>query len=79
MKPKKRRMDTSTLLVRAPLIILGTIGGAAGFYGFFHGHLWYSGYNANTGVFGTGASLYLGFLGLIFVVIGLINPKKKSD
>ena len=67
MKPDKRTVNSTTWAVRVPLIILGAIGGGAGFYGFFHGHLWYSGYNANTGVFGTGASLYLGFLGLIFL------------
>ena len=76
MKPNKRRGNASSWSVRAPLIILGAIGGGAGFYGFFHGHLWYAGYNANIGVFGTGDSLYLGFLGLLFLVIGLLSPKK---
>jgi hypothetical protein len=71
MKPSKRRLNARTWPVRAPLIVLGAIGAGAGFYGFFHGHLWYSGYNANIGVFGTGDSLYLGFL-----VLGLISPKK---
>jgi hypothetical protein len=76
MKANRRRLDTYARPLRVILIVLGAIGAFAGFYGFFHERLWYQGYNARTGTFGTGDMLYLGFLGLIILFIGLVKPKR---
>jgi hypothetical protein len=76
-----KRSEKYSWVLRAIALVLGGFVAWAGFYGFFHGNLWYQSYNARTGTFGTGDTLYLGFLGLIILVIGLIpstKPKKKS-
>ena len=81
MTVNAKRSDKYSWVLRAMAIVLGGFVASVGFYGFFHGNLWYRSYNAGTGTFGTGDTLYLGFLGLIVFVIGLlpsIKPKKKS-
>lgn len=73
------RSDKYAWVIRVFCIVFGGIVAWAGFYGFFHGHFWYSHYNARIGQPVTGDSLGFGFLGLIILVIGLIRPIKPRE
>jgi hypothetical protein len=71
----KRRSSAPNWIIGAFSILIGGIAAFAGFYGYFHGRLWAAGYDATTGQFGTGSSLYFGFLDVIFMAIGAISLK----
>jgi hypothetical protein len=76
MKPAKRRLDRFKKPLRILLIVFGAIAAAGGFYGFFHGGVSYAQYNARVGTVETGNALWLGIIGVIMMVMGLIPPRK---
>jgi hypothetical protein len=76
MNAPKRRLDRFAKPLRVLLVVFGAIAAAGGFYGYFHGGVSYAQYNARVGTVETGNALWLGIIGVIVVVIGLIPPKK---
>jgi hypothetical protein len=65
--------------IRVFCLIVGAIMTWAGFYGFFHGHLWFTHYNAEVGQFTTGNSLMFGIFGLLAILLGVLMPRKFPE
>jgi len=72
MKKFKRRYDTTEFKPRAFLIVFGAIAAISGFYGFLHGHMLYGQYDAQLGTLSKSYTLWIGFIGLIMLIAGLI-------
>jgi hypothetical protein len=76
MSAHKRRLDRYAKPLRILLVVFGAIAAAGGYYGYFHGGVSYAQYNARVGAVETGNALWLGIIGVIMMVIGLIPPRK---
>jgi vacuolar-type H+-ATPase subunit I/STV1 len=76
MKNKKWHEGSKTWQLRVFCLAIGAIMTWSGFYGFFHGNLWYTHYNASVGQFTTSNSLMLGILGVLAILLGVLMPRK---
>jgi hypothetical protein len=78
MTANKRHLDKYAKPLRIILILFGAIAAASGFYGYFHGNVSYTQYNARVGAVENGNASWFGILGVIVIVIGLVRPRRSA-
>jgi hypothetical protein len=78
MTINEKRSGAYARVLRMILVLFGAIAAGSGFYGYFHGNVSYTQYNARVGAVENGNALWFGILGVIMMVIGLIRPRKSA-
>jgi hypothetical protein len=78
MTINSKRSPAYARILRIILILFGAIAAVSGFYGYFHGNVSYTQYNARVGAVESGSALWFGILGVIMIAIGLVRPRKSS-
>ena len=73
-----KRSAVYAWVVRIAAILFGAIAAFSGIYGYFHGNVTYTQYDARIGTTESGNALWFGIFGIFMMAVGLFLPRKSS-